>query len=141
MLGTHFNINSYADELNTKTTLLEGSVKVASLGAGRHSSILKPGQQAVSRAEMFFITEVNIAQAVAWKNGTFDFDNEDIQSVMRKISRWYNVEVEFEGSVSKERFNGALSRQKNISQMLKMLESTGVVHFKIEGRRVIVINN
>ncbi|MNK03639.1 fec operon regulator FecR [compost metagenome] len=141
VLGTHFNINSYADELNTKTTLLEGSVKVASLDAGRHSSILKPGQQAVSRAEMFLITEVNIAQAVAWKNGTFDFDNEDIQSVMRKISRWYNVEVEFEGSVSKERFNGALSRQKNISQMLKMLESTGVVHFKIEGRRVIVINN
>ncbi|MNF09968.1 hypothetical protein D3C80_2107710 [compost metagenome] len=60
---------------------------------------------------------------------------------MRKISRWYNVEVEFDGNVSRERFNGALSRKKNIKQMLKMLESTGVVHFKIEERRIIVINN
>jgi transmembrane sensor len=141
VLGTHFNINSYADELSTKTTLLEGMVKVASLGAGKHSSILKPGQQAVAKSDGFLMREVNITQAVAWKNGTFDFDNEDIQSVMRKISRWYNVAVEFEGSISKERFNGALSRKKNISQMLKMLESTGVVHFKIEGRRIIVINN
>jgi len=141
VLGTQFNINSYADELNTKTTLLEGIVKVASIGARQYSSILKPGQQAVGKSEGFLIKAVNIAQAVAWKNGTFDFDNEDIQSVMRKISRWYDVEVEFEGSISKERFNGALSRKKNISQMLKMLESTGVVHFKIEGRRIIVINN
>lgn len=141
VLGTHFNINSYTDELNTKTTLLEGMVKVAALGAGAHSSVLKPGQQAIAKADGFLIREVNITQAVAWKNGTFDFDNEDIQSVMRKISRWYNVEVEFEGGISKERFNGALSRKKNISQMLKMLESTGVVHFKIEGRRIIVINN
>lgn len=141
VLGTQFNVNSYADELDTKTTLVEGVVKVASLGAVKHSSVLKPGEQALSRPDKFLVKDVNITQAIAWKNGTFDFDNEDIQSVMRKISRWYNVEVEFEGDVSKERFNGALSRKKNISQMLKMLESTGVVHFKIEGRRIIVINN
>jgi transmembrane sensor len=141
VLGTQFNVNSYADELDTKTTLVEGVVKVASLGTVKYSSVLKPGQQALSRPDGFLVKEVNITQAIAWKNGTFDFDNEDIQSVMRKISRWYNVEVEFEGNVSRERFNGALSRKKNISQMLKMLESTGVVHFKIEGRRIIVINN
>lgn len=141
VLGTQFNVNSYADELDTKTTLVEGVVKVASLGDVKHSSVLKPGQQALSRPDGFLVKDVNITQAIAWKNGTFDFDNEDIQSVMRKISRWYNVEVEFEGDVSRERFNGALSRKKNINQMLKMLESTGVVHFKIEGRRIIVINN
>jgi transmembrane sensor len=141
VLGTQFNVNSYADELDTKTTLVEGVVKVASLGTVKYSSVLKPGQQALSRPDGFLVKDVNITQAIAWKNGTFDFDNEDIQSVMRKISRWYNVEVEFEGNVSRERFNGALSRKKNIKQMLKMLESTGVVHFKIEERRIIVINN
>jgi len=138
VLGTHFNINSYLDEPGIKTTLLEGSVRVSN---GSIEKLLKPGQQALAKQDGFLIREVNIQQAVAWKNGTFDFDNEDIQGVMRKISRWYNVEIVFEGEVSKERFNGALSRKKNISQMLKMLESTGVVHFKIEGRRVIVINN
>jgi transmembrane sensor len=141
VLGTQFNVNSYADELDTKTTLVEGVVKVASLGTVKYSSVLKPGQQALSRPDGFLVKDVNITQAIAWKNGTFDFDNEDIQSVMRKISRWYNVEVEFDGNVSRERFNGALSRKKNIKQMLKMLESTGVVHFKIEERRIIVINN
>lgn len=141
VLGTQFNINSYADELHTRTTLVEGIVKVASLGTKQRSAILKPGQQALNNPDGFLVKNVNITQAIAWKNGTFDFDNEDIQSVMRKISRWYNVAVEFEGNISGERFNGALSRKKNISQMLKMLESTGVVHFKIEGRRIIVINN
>ncbi|SMC47218.1 FecR family protein [Pedobacter africanus] len=141
VLGTQFNVNSYADEPDTKTTLVEGMVKVAGLGAVKHSSVLKPGQQALSRPEGFLVKEVNITQVIAWKNGTFDFDNEDIQGVMRKIARWYNVEVEFRGDVSGERFNGALSREKNIGQMLKMLESTGVVHFKIEGRRIIVIKN
>ncbi|MNX78928.1 hypothetical protein D3C86_1105390 [compost metagenome] len=126
------------DEPGIKTTLLEGSVRVSN---GLIEKLLKPGQQALAKQDGFLIREVNIQQAIAWKNGTFDFDNEDIQGVMRKISRWYNVEIVFEGEVSKERFNGALSRKKNISQMLKMLESTGVVHFKIEGRRVIVINN
>ncbi|MDR6784977.1 transmembrane sensor [Pedobacter africanus] len=141
VLGTQFNVNCYADEPDTKTTLAEGIVKVAALGVVKHESVLKPGQQALSRAEGFLVKDVNINQVIAWKNGTFDFDNEDIQSVMRKISRWYNVEVEFRGDVSGERFNGALSREKNIGQMLKMLESTGVVHFKIEGRRIIVIKN
>lgn len=138
VLGTHFNINSYTDEAAVKTTLLEGSVRVSNHTAEK---ILKPGQQSISKPDGFVVKEVNIQQTVAWKNGTFDFDNEDIQSVMRKISRWYNVEIVFEGTVTRERFNGALSCHKNISQMLKMLESTGVVHFKIEGRRVIVINN
>nr|WP_121272328.1 FecR family protein [Pedobacter schmidteae] len=138
VLGTHFNINSYSDEAAVKTTLLEGSVRVSNHSAEK---ILKPGQQSISKADGFVVKDVNIQQVVAWKNGTFDFDNEDILSVMRKISRWYNVDIVFEGPVTRERFNGALSRHKNIIQMLKMLESTGVVHFKIEGRRVVVINN
>ncbi len=139
VLGTHFNINSYADEPVTKTTLVEGIVRVSN---GELKKILQPGQQAIVKEEEgISIKPVNIQQAIAWKSGTFDFDNENILSVMRKISRWYNVDVEFEGEVSAERFNGALSYKKNLSQVLKMLESTGVVHFKIQGRRVIVINN
>ncbi len=139
VLGTHFNINSYGDEPVTKTTLVEGLIMVSN---GELKKVLQPGQQAISKeAEGISIKPVNIQQAIAWKNGTFNFDNEDILSVMRKISRWYNVDVAFQGEVSAERFNGALSHNKNLSQVLKMLESTGVIHFKIQGRRVIVINN
>jgi transmembrane sensor len=137
-LGTHFNVNSYSDEPVTRTTLIEGAVKITT-NSGQQ--FLKPGQEATTKKSGFLITNVNPQEAAAWKNGTFNFNNQNIKEVMREISRWYNVEVEFAGAVSNEGFNAALSRSKNISQILKVLESTGAVHFKIEGRKIIVINN
>ncbi|MCC8426876.1 FecR family protein [Mucilaginibacter sp. UR6-11] len=136
VLGTHFNINSYADENETKTTLLEGSVKVTGLNGFK---FIKPGQQAVLKGNNLNVAEADVEEAVAWKYGYFRFNDEKISSVMRKLSRWYNIEVVFEGNPSDEGFNGKISRYKNISQALKMLEKTKAVHFKVEGRRVTVI--
>ena len=136
VLGTHFNVNSYADENETKTTLLEGSVKVTGSSG---TKFIKPGQQAILRGNNLDIAEADVEEAVAWKNGYFRFNDEKIGSVMRKLSRWYNIDVTFEGNMSDEGFDGKISRYKNISQALKMLEKTKAVHFKVEGRRVTVM--
>jgi transmembrane sensor len=137
VLGTHFNINAYTSEVSTKTTLLEGSVKVF---AGNTSVTIKPGQQSVIRDGHLSVNPVvDLDEAVAWKNGYFKFKDENIASVMRKLSRWYNIELQYKGKASAEGFNGTISRSKNISQVLSMLERTKAVHFKIDGRRVEVI--
>lgn len=135
VLGTHFNINAYNDEPSVKTTLLEGSVKVtATMGV----KTIAPGQQAVLSNTGITAVEANTEEAVAWKNGDFDFNSEKIESIMKKLSRWYNIGVTYQGNVQSKSFTGKISRFKNISQVLKMLSETNSVHFKIKERRVIV---
>jgi transmembrane sensor len=138
VLGTHFNVNAYEDEEEIKTTLLEGAVKISS---GKLNRLLKPGQQArlSGRTGEMHIVKVDMEEAVSWKNGYFIFDNEDIRSVMRKISRWYGVEVVYTNEQISENFGGTVSKFENVSQVLKILEATGTIHFKIEGRRIIVM--
>lgn len=136
VLGTHFNINAYANEVNVKTTLVEGSVRVS---AGSDQVMLIPGQQARLNGRDLKVMPANLEDDLAWKNGYFRFNDESIESVMRKLSRWYNLDVQYQGSVSNESFNGKISRNNNISQVLNALESTKTVHFKIEGRRITVI--
>jgi transmembrane sensor len=137
VLGTHFNISSYEDESYVKTTLIEGSVKIVAKNGS--DKILKPGQQSVLTADNITVENISQGQqALAWKNDQFVFESNDIQYVMRMISRWYNVEVEYVGTIPENRFGGAISKFENISEVLKSLESTGRVKFKIEGRRILV---
>ncbi len=143
VLGTHFNINAYRNEPLTRTTLMEGSVKVNKINSNL-SVIIKPGQQAGvvdgNRESAIQIKAVNIDEAIAWKNGYFMFDNESLGSILRKVSRWYDVEiVNVNGMSSEERFSGTISRYSNVSQVLKKLELTESVKFKIEGRKIIVL--
>lgn len=138
VLGTHFNVNAYNDEAEIKTTLLEGVVKISS---GRQDKVLKPGQQSrlSGKTGEMHVVKVDIEEAISWKNGYFIFDNEDIHSVMRKIARWYDVEVVYANGQISENFGGTVSKFENVSQVLKILETTGTIHFKIEGRRIIVM--
>lgn len=137
VLGTHFNINSYANENSTKTTLLEGSVSVSTSNT---SAVLKPGQQAILMNGKTRVVQVQTEDVVAWKNGYFMFNNESLEDVMRKVARWYDVQIEYKKiSNRKITFFGTVSRFSNISQVLRTLEHTGEVKFEIEGRRVIVI--
>lgn len=137
-IGTHFNINAYDDEPIIKTSLIEGCISVSK---GSKTVILKPGQESIVQPanNTIVVHNGNPEEAIAWKNGYFRFNNEDIQGIMRQLSRWYNIDVAYQGSVPTDGFNGKISRFKNISQVLRMLESTKLVHFKIEGRRVTVI--
>ena len=136
VLGTHFNINSYGNEPIVRTTLLEGSVKISS---GSNTAILRPGQQAGlnSNNDIAIINNADVDEAVAWKNGRFKFNSADIKSIMRQASRWYNVEVVYEREIN-ETFSGSISRNANISQLLKIIEATDKVSFKIDGRKIMV---
>lgn len=132
VLGTHFNINSYPDEPLKKTTLLEGSVSI-------NGTLLKPNQQAVLNGTSLKVKPANIEGELAWKNGDFLFDGEDFPAAMRKVARWYDVEIVYDASVPQQiKLGGWVSRSKNLSVVLKVLESTGEIHFKVKGRRVIV---
>jgi len=135
VLGTHFNLNVYPDEPSGKTTLLEGAVRISAASGPR---VLKPGEQASLTAGKLTVAKVSMDEVVAWKNGYFMFESEDISAVMRKISRWYNVEVVYEGEVPEDTFGGTIDRFAKVSQVLKKLQLTGKVHFKVEGRRIIV---
>ena len=136
VFGTHFNVNAYVDEATINTTLLEGSVKVS-----KNSSavVLKPGQQAQlnNRDQIKLVENADMDAAVAWKNGMFSFNASNIKTVMQQISRWYDVDVVYAGDV-KETFFVKMSRNTNVSNVFKILETTGGVHFDIDGKKITV---
>ncbi|MFA4869123.1 MAG: FecR family protein [Pedobacter sp.] len=144
VLGTHINVNAYSDEPVTATTLIEGAVSVSSNDRFAKAKtikpmMLKPGEQAGTDSKgQLNIKRVDTEQVLAWKNDYFMFKDEPIKSIMRKLSRWYDIDVSYEGDLSDLTFLGVVSKSKNISTVLKVMESTGSVHFKIEGRRIIV---
>ncbi|MBO9563826.1 MAG: FecR domain-containing protein [Niastella sp.] len=139
VLGTHFNLRCYDDEAGMSTTLLSGSVKVTNTANGT-SGLLKPGQQAnlSFTNEHINIHAVSAEDAISWKNGYFLFDNQESITVMKNISRWYDVDVEFKGDLTKERFGGTFSRSTNLSQLLKNMERIGNVRFELSGSKIIV---
>jgi ferric-dicitrate binding protein FerR (iron transport regulator) len=137
VLGTHFNINSYEDERSVKTTLLEGSVVIIN-NAGKQTANLKPGQQSVNKAASFdIIDNADIDEAIAWKNGKFLFRNTDLQTVMRQLSRWYDVDVEYQGAIAMRHYRGKISRNVPVSQVFEILKTSGI-NFIINGRTIIV---
>lgn len=133
VLGTHFNINSYADEFATITTLMEGSVKVTTPKRvdGRASVMLKPNQQSVLKENRWQVQPADVNTTIAWKNGVFKFDGTELSMIMRQIGRWYDLDVIYEGRISGRTFNGLIKRDVNLSQILKVLELGGV-KFRIE---------
>lgn len=139
VLGTHFNINSYTNESLTKTTLLEGSVRISAIQNLNEYEVLKPGQQSVLSENGIKIKAVDTDESVAWKNGYFMFNNEKQESILRKIARWYNVKVEYADKEAKDvMYYGTVSRFDKISQVLRKFEQTGEVRFEMQGNKLIV---
>jgi len=137
VLGTHFNINAYDDEPAIKTTLLQGSVKVTKDAA---SVLLKPGEQtSISQSsQLSQPIPVQTEDVVAWKDGRFVFNEANVETVMREIARWYDVEIVYAGKVPAEKFEGEIPRNSNIQEVFKILELSNV-HCKIEGRKITVL--
>ena len=140
VLGTHFNVNAYGEGRGIRTTLLEGSVRLKQIGS-TDTKLLKPGQMAVLRGETFEVGPVDTESEIAWKTGYFIFNEEEIQFVMQKISRWYDVNVTYSPGLleKKLKFGGIVSRNRNLAVVLKTMERTGKVHFKLEGEKNIVV--
>ncbi|MEO8582250.1 MAG: FecR family protein [Flavitalea sp.] len=135
VLGTHFNVNSYSDEGDIRTTLLEGKVKVNN---GNNSMDLAPLEQAVIDKKIISLNKkADITQVMAWKNGWFNFEGADLKTVLRQLSRWYDVDVVYEGNISTEKFGGEIERSLLLSQVLNVLKSAGA-KFSIEGKKLIV---
>lgn len=129
-IGTAFNINAYGDEPAVKTTLVEGSIR---LHAGSNNKILRPGMQgAVPQGETSIATNnVDVDEIIAWKEGLFNFNNLDIETVMRQIGRWYNMQIIYEGRKPEGQFSGIIDRNTNLAFILKSLEYSGM-RFKVE---------
>jgi transmembrane sensor len=137
VLGTHFNIMAYNDEPLLTTTLLEGSVKFTK---NHITNILTPGQQSqlFKDGKVKVLNDVDVSKVVSWKNGTIEFNGDDIGNVGRKLSRWYDVDVQYTTKVD-DLFYAEIPRNTKLQDVLKVLELTGKIHFKLEGRKVIVI--
>lgn len=140
VLGTHFNINSYDGDKVTKTTLLEGSVKISGLSLS-NTRILSPGEQSILEKSTMKISvqQVDPEDEVAWKTGYFVFNDADIKDLLKSISRWYDVEIVYQEEPNDFKLIGRISRTKNLSDVLKALELTDKIHFKVQGRRITVI--
>jgi len=139
VLGTHFNIAAYSDDDAITTTLLEGSVQITK---NNQQSLLKPGQQGIvnNDADEIVVSEANIDDAMAWKNGYFLFNDDNIATIMKKVSRWYDVDIDYSGKFDNQKFGGTYYRSKSITELLQYLEMVGKIHFKITGRRITVMN-
>lgn len=137
VLGTSFDVMAYDDETVVNTTLLKGSLKVSN---AENSKLIKPGQQVQlnSKGNFQLVPDADIEGTVAWKNGKFSFSRADIKAIMRQIERWYDVDVVFERN-SNLHFTGELSRFVNVSELLRKLELTNEVHFRIEKGRITVL--
>jgi len=143
VLGTKFNVNSYQNEPAISTTLLDGSVKIISDNddPSAPSVIIQPGEQASITPHKISINKIDTEEVMAWKNGQFNFKSQDFQTVMRSISRWYDLEVVYENTTPiTVKPGGWISRKNNVKEVLEMIEATGKVKFKIEERRIIVKN-
>lgn len=136
VLGTHFNVMAYDAGNDIETTLLEGAVKMR---YADKAAILKPGQQAVLNTGKgtIRVEAGNIDGAIAWKNGLFQFDNSNLETIMKQIARWYDVEVVYEDETPSRRFTGKMSRNVSLQHVLKVLELSKV-NFKLDGRKIIV---
>lgn len=141
VLGTHFNVNAYEDEAVAKTTLLEGSVKISvpALTGSQSQKYLLPGQQAlvIKDKKLSVVENADTEEAIAWMNGHFQFSGSDLKTILRQISRWYDVDIEYRGNVNLH-FTGQLTRNDYVSKVFEKLALTGEVRFKIDGKKIIV---
>jgi transmembrane sensor len=135
VLGTHFNVSAYGDDPAVKTTLLEGSVKITS--RNKETALLRPGQMA-SLTEHIQVKDADVVQELAWKNGDFIFRGETLESALRQISRWYDLDVQCPPHLGRLRFNGMISRSQPLSMIVETIQLTKLVKITLKERRLIV---
>jgi len=138
VLGTHFNVNAYGDETAVTATLLEGSIRMT---AKEGQQMLRPGEQSIylkTGGIPRVVPDADVEAAIAWKNGYFQLDGVGTEVLMRQLSRWYDVDVQYEGPVTERQFGGQMPRASQLSEVLRILEESNV-HFRLEGKKLVVM--
>ncbi|NCU05489.1 MAG: FecR family protein, partial [Chitinophagaceae bacterium] len=136
VLGTSFNINAYQNEQNTSVALVEGKIQLSSVAG--YSAVINKGQSATFTNQNIIVTPLlNAEEVVAWKNGWFEFKNASIETIMKQVARWYNIDVQYEGKINYH-FNASIERNVTAAQLLYLLEQTGRVHFTLQTNKIIV---
>jgi transmembrane sensor len=131
-LGTEFNVSAYADEAVVKTTLVNGAVKI-------QSAVLKPGQQAqVNSSKEIKVISAELNEVIAWKEGWFHFESADLKTILREFSRWYDIEIVYEGQISNEKYFSIISRQTTLMDVLRSLQANDI-KFRVEGKKLFVL--
>ncbi|WP_279297920.1 FecR family protein [Paraflavisolibacter caeni] len=135
VFGTHFNVNTYNDEAETKVTLQEGSVRVLK---GASSGFLKPGQRAAfsNKSDQMAIDNTDVDKVLAWVYGDFNFDDETLPDIMRQLARWYDLEVSFEGKPPADLYSGIISRKSSLVTVLQILNAAEGIKYSIEGKKI-----
>lgn len=145
VLGTKFNVSAYPDDLTAMTTLVEGRVKVSTTGTAnansQHSLVLKPGQQVVSSENdaLLRMNRVDPEEIISWKDNLFVFSNEEISDVMKKVSRWYDVEVEYKDGMAGKRIGGDIPRFDGVEELMEALEYTGLLRYEQKGGVIVIM--
>jgi len=140
VLGTNFNIHAYSDEPVITTTLVEGRVRVTDQLAGKEKErILNPGEQAAASADALLTQRADLEQVLSWKNGLFIFEDRKLPDILREMSRWYDIDIEFRAPITGERYGGIINRNSTLPKVLEFLQQNGIRHFKLEGRKLIVL--
>lgn len=130
VLGTHFNINSYSEEPKSITTLAEGSVRISPLSGSRSAFVLKPGESATTDAKHTQVGKADMESAMAWRKGMIYFRDAPLTEIMRQVSRWYNIEIDYNGKVPDRSFTGGIYRNADLSELLKILMLNDI-HFTL----------
>lgn len=139
VLGTHFNVRSYPDQSIRQTTLLEGQVAVSERAKPDKKYLMKPGQQWTNHAGQTSLQEVDAEEAIAWKEGLFYFNDQNLESIMQDIAKWYDVRIVFrDESLKTITYSGTLSKYTKVSQVLRKIAQMGTVKFEISGEQIIV---
>jgi len=138
VLGTQFNVSAYPDDIDVKTTLVEGTVRVTPIDRSATTATLSPGEQSILQHGNMTVKKVDTAIATDWKNGDFLFVDEELQRIMRRIARWYDIEVVYQGEIPNETFGGQISRHKNLSEILRILELSGGIRFNIADKKLYI---
>lgn len=138
VLGTHFNVMAYPEEPAISTTLLQGSINVSK---GSNSRKIKPGEESIVKktTNSIIIENADLDKVMAWKNGRFEFEDSELPEIMRQLSRWYDVTIDYRLTTNPGKFGGGISKDQTLDEVLKLIEGNGICHFKIEGRKIIVL--
>ncbi|MGV6943496.1 FecR family protein [Sphingobacterium kyonggiense] len=138
VLGTQFNVKSYPQLTQTKTSLVKGSVEVNTAAKALQ---LVPGEQAkAGKSIQLSKGKANFREDLAWRDGYFRFNNASIKDIMSDISTWYNItDIRYELNTD-ERFTGSIVRSRSLKEVLTAMEKIANLKFDMKEGRVIVRN-